>query len=66
MQLRHHDDTDAGQPHCQTCNSMVSHRFQLVFGDNQDEVYACPNCANLTAIARGAGAQQDSQEHGAR
>jgi len=29
---------------CEGCGSPVSDRFARVFGDNQGEVHACPEC----------------------
>jgi hypothetical protein len=53
-------DSDArdGRTNCRTCNSQVSHQFARVFGDNDDVIFACPNCATMAELphlASGAG-----------
>lgn len=37
--------------HCHTCGSFVTRDFARVFGSNDDEVYACLNCATLVELA---------------
>lgn len=39
---------------CQTCGSHVTPDFRRVLGDNDDQVHACPNCANGGELMRGA------------
>jgi hypothetical protein len=41
---------------CEACESRVSRQFVRVFGDNAGRVHACPACAEMTAVARGAAA----------
>ncbi|MFC7045145.1 hypothetical protein ACFQH6_06695 [Halobacteriaceae archaeon GCM10025711] len=36
---------------CNNCGGFVTPDFARVFGSNDDEVYACPDCAPLTEIA---------------
>ena len=31
---------------CQNCGTSVSSKFGRVFGDNDDKVYACPECSS--------------------
>ena len=38
---------------CQNCNSFISSRFARVFGNNNDQVSACLNCANLHVLRDG-------------
>lgn len=38
-------------PTCEQCESHVSDDFQRVFGDDQGDVYACPNCSAQAGIA---------------
>lgn len=38
---------------CQNCNSFISSRFARVFGNNDDQVTACLNCANLHVLRDG-------------
>lgn len=42
---------------CETCGAFVTPDFTRVFGNNRDEVYRCPNCANLADIAFGGAAR---------
>lgn len=37
-------------PTCQSCKSFVSNRFARVFGDNDNRILACPECANKPEI----------------
>jgi len=36
---------------CNTCGGFVSPDFVRVFGSNENELFACPNCAPMSAIA---------------
>lgn len=35
---------------CNNCGGEVTLRFARVFGTNDDEVYACPECTTMTEI----------------
>lgn len=35
---------------------MVTGQFARVFGDNDDDVYGCPNCCGVKELYNGAGA----------
>lgn len=41
---------------CLNCGSMVTGQFARVFGDNDDDVYGCPNCCGIKELYNGAGA----------
>lgn len=41
-------------PECTNCGGFVTVDFARVFGDNQDQVYGCPECITATAIYNGA------------
>lgn len=45
-------------PHC-TCGAYVSREFCRVFGNNDDEVEACFDCATGTAVKQGKSAGLD-------
>jgi hypothetical protein len=38
---------------CQNCGDHVTTRFARVFGDNEDEVWACLSCTTGTDILSG-------------
>lgn len=35
---------------CLNCGQYVTPTFARVFGDNEDTVHACPNCASMRTI----------------
>ena len=41
---------------CAHCGSFVTQTFVRVFGDNEDTVHRCPNCADMVEIEHGRGA----------
>lgn len=41
---------------CLNCGSMVTGQFARVFGDNENELYACPNCCGVRELYDGAAA----------
>ena len=41
---------------CLNCGELVSSRFARVFGDNEDDVYACPSCRGMQELYDGAAA----------
>lgn len=45
---------------CQNCGNSVTPRFARVFGDNQDVVHRCLDCANFREVQDGAAAGYDS------
>ena len=47
-------------PDCDECGAFVTKSFARVFGDNQDEVYACIDCRSNRALNEGAAAQVDT------
>lgn len=40
-------------PECLGCNSHVTEDFQLVFGNNENDVYGCPECMDAREIYEG-------------
>lgn len=38
---------------CHNCGEHVSEQFARVFGDNDDEVFACTDCAGLRELSDG-------------
>ena len=44
---------------CRGCGSYVSTEFARVFGDNEDEVFGCPQCVPFSALMEGGGAAPD-------
>jgi hypothetical protein len=38
-------------PECQSCGGFVTKDFARVFGTNDGEVYACPDCATMVELA---------------
>jgi protein-arginine kinase activator protein McsA len=50
---------------CNNCGSDVTLTFARVFGANDDEVYACPECTTMTEILQtGAAAARPSPAGG--
>jgi DNA-directed RNA polymerase subunit RPC12/RpoP len=39
---------------CLNCGHAVTPTFERVFGDNNDDVYACPQCTDRTKLQGGA------------
>mgnify|MGYP000011753754 CR=1 FL=1 len=54
-----HEDRTAGQARCLTCGSYVTEGFVRVFGDNQNDLYACLECATMGALRAGEGVSPD-------
>jgi hypothetical protein len=46
---------------CNACGGQVTDRFARVFGTNEDEVYACPNCTTMTDIMRHGATEADGE-----
>lgn len=46
-------------PTCQHCGSQVTARFARVYGDNDNEVFACLNCHSGNDLVSGAAAFED-------
>lgn len=44
-------------PRCLSCDSFVTADFARVFGDNDHEVHACPDCCTQTNLMSGEGAK---------
>jgi hypothetical protein len=44
---------------CQGCGAIVSKTYARVFGDQDDALHSCSNCASQGAVASGAGAAPD-------
>lgn len=38
-------------PRCHTCGEFVTADFARVFGSNENDVYACPECSTFVEIA---------------
>lgn len=53
------DSAENSGGHCLNCENHVSAEFQRVMGDNNQDVHACPRCANQGELARGAAANPD-------
>ena len=49
---------------CTTCDPFVTADFVRVFGTNDGRVFACPNCASMTAVTDGAAADLSASERG--
>lgn len=47
--------------HCLNCKSHVDVDFARVFGDNENNVFACLNCAPYAAVRDGAAADPDHE-----
>jgi len=47
---------------CESCGSEVSSDYARVFGDNQGQVHACPDCRSQSAVLNGA-ASDPEREH---
>lgn len=41
-------------PNCDNCDAHVSQRFRTVFGDENDQLLACPSCSPNAGIAEAA------------
>lgn len=46
-------DAESGKRYCGHCGAHVSIAFARVFGNNHDEVYACPDCATMRELRNG-------------
>lgn len=44
---------------CRNCDSHVTVQFARVFGDNQNEVHSCIDCATNRDLYDGAGSVED-------
>lgn len=44
---------------CHGCGSYVTERFTRVFGDNEDDVYACLECSTMRELRAGSGVTPD-------
>ena len=53
------DSTPSGQTRCLTCGSYVTDGFVRVFGDNQNDLYACLDCTTMGALRAGEGVGPD-------
>lgn len=50
-----HDETDTGSRiRCGNCGNTVSQQFGRVFGNNEDEIGSCPDCATYREMQDGA------------
>lgn len=43
---------------CQRCGAHVSETFRRVCGDNDDNVFACPQCSPLDTVTQRAGGRR--------
>lgn len=55
------DDVPSVYPSCRQCDSQVSRQFARVFGNNDDVVFACPNCASMADLPELASGTQTHQ-----
>jgi hypothetical protein len=46
-------------PTCHNCDSFVTPTFARVFGNNEGEVFSCPDCTPFRALVRGASANSN-------
>jgi hypothetical protein len=49
------DEQTTGQTRCLSCGSYVTDGFVRVFGDNQNDLYACLECTTMGALRAGDG-----------
>lgn len=47
---------------CNTCDGLVTMDFVRVFGTNDGQVYACPNCSTQAELYNGGGAMPSRPE----
>lgn len=59
MSIQHAPDFTPAGGSCWNCSSAVSERFRRVFGDDNDRVYCCPNCAGPEELHNGGAADPD-------
>ena len=52
-------DRSTSENRCQSCGSFVTRDFARVFGNNQNEVYACLECTTSTEVKRGGARAED-------
>jgi protein-arginine kinase activator protein McsA len=60
------DEPLAALARCQGCGALVTTRFARVFGNNEDELYACHQCATLRELSRGEGGEAIAREEPAQ
>jgi hypothetical protein len=53
------EDQSLGQTRCLSCGSYVTEGFVRVFGDNQNDLYACLECTTMGALRAGEGISPD-------
>lgn len=46
---------------CQNCHSFVSVRFARVFGNNDNQVYACPDCTTAQVLRDGVASEESTE-----
>jgi hypothetical protein len=49
---------------CNNCGEYVTERFARVFGDNDDEVFACTSCAVLRELYDGRASERAAPKGG--
>lgn len=55
------DETPPGpENRCWNCGGHVTARFARVMGDNDNEVYVCPNCCGFRELSNGASGDPSS------
>jgi ferredoxin-like protein FixX len=52
------DPETRSSTYCRNCGSYVTTCFARVFGNNEDEVYACLECSTMRALREGSGIEQ--------
>jgi hypothetical protein len=55
LQTLEREQTRRTRRRCQGCGSYVTERFTRVFGDNEDDVYACLECSTMRELRAGSG-----------
>jgi hypothetical protein len=50
-----HDGSTSGRSRCLKCGSYATERFVRVFGDNDNDLYACLECTTMRALRDGDG-----------
>lgn len=63
--FRGFSEEDDGTPpgpenRCWNCDGHVTAQFARVMGDNDDEVYMCPNCCGFRELSNGASGDPSS------
>lgn len=47
-------------PECNNCGSFVTPTFVRVFGDNDNDIFGCPDCTQIVSLQAGEAANPES------